>query len=178
MKRAAAVALLLASCHGVPPPQPLDLGAFRANLEGRRGPFEGNAIFGRCLETAHFFLVTNAVPKVSFTIHPMGAAAVGRHQFRPLAAIGSVAVPSPTGPYSLDIVIPPDSVFEADSGWIHLEMENEGYLRGTIDAWVQGKAGTFPHRVDIPQRRLTARFIARRERSLEPSLVHGLECAR
>jgi hypothetical protein len=174
-----APAIVLVACHGAPMPQPLDLGSFRISLEGRRGGLEGNALYGRCLLTAHIFLVTNTVPKASFTIHPMGAPAVGRHPFRPLPTIqpGELTEPSQTGPYSLEVSIPPDTVFEADSGWINLETDAEDYLRGIIEAWVSGKGGAYPHRVDLPERRLRATFIARRERNLEPSLAHGTECA-
>jgi hypothetical protein len=141
---------------------------------------EGNALYGSCLNTAHIFFVTQSIPKTRVTIHPMGAAAVGRHPFRPLNLIRPDATVEPplTGPYSLEIVIPPDTVFEADSGWIELGFDGVGRLRGRMEAWVQGKAGTGPNRVSLPQRRFTGRFTAVRDRSLEPSLTHGTECAR
>jgi hypothetical protein len=179
MSRAALV-LALAACHRVPTPKPLDLGLFRATLDRRPAALEGNAVYGLCLQTAHIFLISNWVPKASLTIHPMGAPAVGRHPFRPLGSIHQDVTiePSSDGPYSLEVVIPPDTVFEADSGWIDLGFDLENHLRGTLRAWVHREVGGRRTPDLPPSRLLAASFIALRERGLEASLMHGTECAR
>ena len=79
--------------------------------------------------TAHIFLTTRTNPKPSLTIHPTGSSAQSIRQ-------DMAEEPNTAGPYSLDILIPPETVFEADSGWISRETSLEPSLVHGVE-WAQ-----------------------------------------
>lgn len=159
----------ISACHSVPAPAPIAIGRSQFALEGRPSSFTGIARYGKCLATVHVFLVTDSTPKASVTIHPMGSRAEGRHPILPSNRIASGTSPDDStiaGPFYLEALLPPESVFEADSGWVTLMFDPGQQLHGTLEAWI-GKG-----------RRLTARFVARRDVGLEGSLGRGVDCAR
>jgi hypothetical protein len=163
-----ALLMAIAACHSVPAPAPITIGRSHVAVEGRPGPFTGNALYGQCLATVHVFLLTDSTPKASITIHPMGSQAEGRHLILPSRRIpsGVPADSTAAGPFYVEAVLPPDQVVEADSGWVTLKFDVSRQLHGTLEAWV-GKG-----------RRLTAKFLARRDMALEGNLAHGADCAR
>lgn len=177
-----ALVAAFAACRGtpVPAPLPVDIGQFRVTINGRPSPIVGNAIYARCLATAHLFLNSTSLPKAFMTVHPMGGSAVGRHTLRSGGA--RRAAPSSdsavTNPYYLEALIPPDtSAFEADSGWVEQSFDLEERLHGTLHVWVSvpwTPGATKPP----PRQYILARFIARRERSLEANLLHDNQCVR
>lgn len=180
--RAWSTLLLAVACQPASSPAPATLGQSTISLDGRRDPFRGGAIFGRCLDQIHIFLTSVTVPRASITIHPMGTSAVGRHPLRPGNAIPPDPNPGDStgpGPFLLDGVLPPEWSIEADSGFVELAWDTQGRLRGILEAWILApdSASSGP-RPRLSPRRLTGTFLAYRDASLEPNLVRGVDCAR
>ena len=176
------VLLPAAACQPVQPPSPATLGRSTVSLDGRRDPFRGGAVSGRCLDQIHVFLASGTTPRASFTIHPMGTGAVGRHPLKPANDISPDRDPGASagpGPFLLDGVLPPELSIEADSGYVELAWDSEGRLRGKLEAWILApdSASSGP-RAPVSPRRLTGTFLAYRNASLEPNLIRGVDCAR
>jgi len=131
--------LVVLACHPSMAPGPLDLGSFRAVLAGRPAAFAGTAVYARCLQTVHVFLHTNTSPKATFTIHPMGSPALGRHPLRPLKAIHlSVSAHQESdgpGPYYMEVIIPPDTVFEAATGSSTFASTRRAIFTAPLKSW-------------------------------------------
>ncbi len=161
--------LLLGACHHGGPGSPVPEGGFAGRLDGRRIVLKGTAVYARCQDQYHIFLVTRFQPKSSITVHPMGFPLRGRHPIARGRAIEtfrrSGAADSVPGPFYVAIVLPPDSVLDADSGFVDLFLSPENQIHGLIDGWVTN-------------RHLTTSFIARRDGALELGLTDVTGCSR
>lgn len=159
------------------------LGTFRAELAGRRNGWGGRAVYGQCLNRLHIFLLTDSIPRSSITVHPMGTPPRGTHPLRRGWALDrtldTTGIAASPGPFFLEAVIAPDTVVEADSGSVMLDLALDGSLKGSIAAWVSGPAWRADSLSPFGTvRRLRVTFTADRDRSLESGLTHGLDCAR
>ncbi len=169
MKRASLALLLLVSCRSAPPVSaPVPTGDFSGLMEGRVLPFTGTAVYARCQDEIHLFLLTTTLPRTSLTLHPMGFPFRGQHPLLPSRAIEAFRRSAPPdsvpGPFLLSVEDPPRPLGYADSGTVRMTEASDGLLRGHIEAW-------------IDRRQVSTFFTARRDSVLEGTLIDGTRCA-